>query len=603
MLIKTVSFKKKMFEITTERIPNDLKVQERIGVPVVCFVSPLREAGKSIKRVKDRVDRCERCFAYPSKYSRIQYPDRWYCSLCGRKNVSRIPWVKRNGKIEFETNAYEIWDTNTIRKSKHVVLALIDADVNESLMDDIKKTLIRTCSSLLSTRKNTCFALCSFDRNGTLHLHDATCEHTPISMECENVNLKDVFTSRDHFFATHPDDAKRAVRTLLSTSSSSSSFSKNNICGDDENKRPVLLALRKCFEVLFCDENEKEIQYNKQVICFLGGEMKRDERNSKILKGLVNRSNFSIDVFALHDISYGEKCKSRFVDPSLVSACRQSGGEFRVYDREDIVSSRFDTELSQIITTSPRISNCMIRLRASPDMLSVGRCFGLVREPTKNREGIWRATRCNQDTSFAFELELIDRSKWWTWTTTTTSQSYITLQFAFMYEICVDGNMSQRVRRVCTKRFPAECSGSHIYRSICPESIVVYVLRRILYDEERLICAEEISGRRELFTLWFKRFLLKYEKHSGEEEEEEEEKQQHKELRRLSRIVFSVLTRSDLFRDVTTSMAFDRRTATFHRVLSDSPSVLLASCIYPDGIDGIDLDMHEKFMKDHIYCC
>ena len=143
-----------------------------------------------------------------------------------------------------------------------------------------------------------------------------------------------------------------------------------------------------------------------------------------------------------------------------------------------------------------------------------------------------------------------------------------------------------QIRRVCTKRFPL--AETHVHRSICPESIVVYVLRRILYDEEQLIRQEQIKKRSQVFTSWFKNFL-----HNTPIEHRDDDK-----IVNLSRIIYSVLTRSDLFRAVSTPLGFDRRTATFHRVLSDSPSVLLKSCIYPDGHEGIDKDMHEKFVRN-----
>ena len=220
------------FEITTNRVPQNLKIQEKIGVPVVCFVSPLKR--KTVPRVRNKIDRCKRCFAYPSKYSKIVYPDSWYCSLCGKKNKSHTSWVKRNGKVEFETNVYEICD-ETKRPRKRVVLALVDEDANESLVDDIKNTLIRTISSVSDREKNTYFALCSFSASGILRLYDVTCEHThTISMKSENLN--NVFTSRDQFFASRSEDSKRMIQ-MLHTS---------NII----DKRPVLLAyedvLRDC---------------------------------------------------------------------------------------------------------------------------------------------------------------------------------------------------------------------------------------------------------------------------------------------------------------------------------------------------------------------
>ena len=191
--------------------------------------------------------------------------------------------------------------------------------------------------------------------------------------------------------------------------------------------------------------------------------MKSHERNGKMLNDIVNeRSDLSIDVIALHDTYVKTKAR-RFVAPSLVSACRQSGGQFRVYDREDIVSSRFDVELSTILTSSS-FSNCMVRLRASPDVLSVGRCFGLVREPTKNREGIWRATRCNRDTSFAFELELVDRKNMWMnhlWGDSSVPPSFVTLQCAFMYEYVDDENVSRRVRFISFSEFLLSSLRSH----------------------------------------------------------------------------------------------------------------------------------------------
>ena len=163
-----------------------------------------------------------------------------------------------------------------------------------------------------------------------------------------------------------------------------------------------------------------------------------------------------------------------------------------------------------------------------------------------------------------------------------------------------------QIRRVCTKRFPL--AETHVHRSICPESIVVYVLRRILYDEEHLIRTldwdvhlslfhlhtnnvtgqEQIKKRSEVFTSWFKNFL-----HNTPIEHRDDDS-----ILNLSRIIFSVLTRSDLFRAVSTPLGFDRRTATFHRVLSDSPGVLLKSCIYPDGHEGIDKDMHKEFLRN-----
>ena len=126
----------------------------------------------------------------------IVYPDSWYCSLCGRKNKSHASWVKRNGKIEFETNVYEICD-ETKRPRKRAALA--GTSDKQSLVDDIKNTLIRTISSVSDREKNTYFALCSFSASGILRLYDVTCEHThTISMKSENLN--NVFTSRDQFF-------------------------------------------------------------------------------------------------------------------------------------------------------------------------------------------------------------------------------------------------------------------------------------------------------------------------------------------------------------------------------------------------------------------
>ena len=197
------------FEITTNRVPQNLKIQEKIGVPVVCFVSPLKR--KTVPRVRNKLDRCERCFAYPSKYSKIVYPDSWYCSLCGRKNKSHASWVKRNGKVEFETNVYEICD-ETKRPRKRVVLALVDEDANESLVDDIKNTLIRTISSVLIV-KRTHILLCAPSVQVASCLYDVTCEHThTISMKSENLN--NVFTSRDQFFASRSEDSKRMIQML-----------------------------------------------------------------------------------------------------------------------------------------------------------------------------------------------------------------------------------------------------------------------------------------------------------------------------------------------------------------------------------------------------
>ena len=427
------------FEITTNHVPQNLKIQESMGIPVVCFVNPLKR--KTVRRVKKDIDRCDRCFAYPSKYSKLAYPDSWYCSLCERKNTSPNSWVKRNGKLEFETNVYEIDDKIECPR-KRVVLALVDEDTNESLMDDIKSTLIRTISKLQISdcHENSHFVLCSFSASGTLRLYDMTCQHTR-TIPLEEVNLlKNAFKSRDCFYARRSEDSERLIRMLRTS----------NVFSHDNVKRPVLLALRRCLEVLFLDDHnefcDKIHQFDKRVMCFLGGEMKCDERNGKMLNDLVkDRSDISVDVIALHD-TYVKTTARRFVAPSLVSACRQSGGEFRVYDREDIVSSRFDSELCRILT-SPVFSNCMIRLRASPDVLSVGRCFGLVRDPTKNREGIWRATRCTRDTSFAFELELVDRdtNKWWDlWSS--EPPTFVTLQCAFMYEYVDDRSVFRRVR-------------------------------------------------------------------------------------------------------------------------------------------------------------
>ena len=99
---------------------------------------------------------------------------------------------------------------------------------------------------------------------------------------------------------------------------------------------------------------------------------------------------------------------------------------------------------------------------------------------------------------------------------------------------------------------------------------------------------EQIKKRSEVFTSWFKNFL-----HNTPLEHRDDDS-----ILNLSRIIFSVLTRSDLFRAVSTPLGFDRRTATFHRVLSDSPGVLLKSCIYPDGHEGIDKDMHKEFLRN-----
>ena len=79
---------------------------------------------------------------------------------------------RKNEKIEFESNAYEIKDEIVPKKVERVFLALVDANVNESLMDDIKRVLNRMISKL--NNKNTSLGICSFDCSGMMYLHGAS---------------------------------------------------------------------------------------------------------------------------------------------------------------------------------------------------------------------------------------------------------------------------------------------------------------------------------------------------------------------------------------------------------------------------------------------
>jgi hypothetical protein len=443
-------------QLSSEACPVSVDLKEKTGLPWGCVVRPFASprAGSQLPVAAEKdLERCSSCYAYPSHLCAFEYR-RWRCAICGNRNRMPARYTRsgdRSRLPEFSGECYELEmrptaDDEVTFGERPAYIAIVDGSGDGDFMELVRSALSAAVSALEPTDY---FALVTVtDDIGLYDLRAAVPAVRQVAVPSSgglSLTLEELLPLGEALVQVGRagDAIKAAIDSLLAPEELAAMEAAASDMGSAEPdeageaqvreapaevtaKRRVGFGSAVSAVVDLLATAPSSASYAPRIMSFLSGLPNHgagslrprstngaDGRRQKSSPGLKPSTQFYTNL--------GRTCAERGICAdlwiishkgtdlgSLRPLCTLSGGVLHLY--EPVAKEGWASVPQDVFNalSRKRAMQGMLRLRTSEEFRTA-RAFGHL-TPDSQYDNLYHITACDEDASFAFDLDFADAS-------------------------------------------------------------------------------------------------------------------------------------------------------------------------------------------------